>query len=322
MPQEFHGRIQKNVTTRGRPYGPFGEGAVAVPDRAGCCNAVDPEMIQLVAAGHRYCDLARAAILPFFRAGIDVADKATVAVAAAIAGGRAGRELAFDPVTEADEAAERAIREAIVADFPDHGVYGEELGSLRPEATTRWIIDPIDGTRAFITGSPLWGTLIGCTVEGRPVMGFMDQPFTGERFWSDGRSAYWTRGTPPDPVAGTPIRTRTGRQLADAILTSTHPDLFAAGAEKEAFARVSRMVRTTRYGGDCYGYALLALGGVDLVIEAGLKAYDIAPLIPIIEGAGGVVTDWQGEPATGGGNIIAAGDARLHQAALELLNGP
>lgn len=288
---------------------------------AGASDPVSTQAPELLRAGHRYCDLARAEVLPYFRSGIRFADKASASVAAEIAAGQVGREMAFDPVTAADTAAERAIRDAICTDFPGHGIFGEELGSLRPEAPTRWIIDPIDGTRAFITGSPLWGTLIGCLMDDRPALGFMDQPFTGERFWSDGRQTLWARGDPLDPAAGRAIATRKGQRLADAILTTTHPDLFAAGTEANAFARVSRAVRTTRYGGDCYGYALLALGGVDLVVEAGLKAYDIAPLIPIVEGAGGVVTNWRGGPAADGGCIIAAGDPSLHAEALKFLRG-
>lgn len=302
-----------------RNGGGLGSGHPTGPAAVSRCDKWDERLPRLMAAGHRYCDLARTAILPFFRADARMADKAVATVAADIEGGRVGGEMAFDPVTAADTAAERAIREAIAAEFPDHGVFGEELGTLRPDAPTRWIIDPVDGTRAFITGSPLWGTLIGCTNEGAPALGFMDQPFTAERFWADGKTAYWARGAPLDPRDAKRIAVRTGIPLQAAILTTTHPDLFAKGAEKSAFARVSSKVRTTRYGGDCYGYALLALGGVDLVVEAGLKAYDIAPLIPIIEGAGGIVTDWRGGSAASGGNVVAAGDPRLHAEVLELL---
>src|SRR6185503_18754138 len=176
---------------------------------------------------------------------------------------------------------------------------------------------PIDGTRAFITGSPLWGTLIGLMDGDRPSLGLMNQPFTGERFWSDGRNAHW-RG--PGGRARR-IATRTCTRLADAVLTSTHPDMFAPGEEADRFVGVRAHVRMTRFGGDCYGYCLLAAGFVDLIIETGLKAYDIVALVPIIEAAGGRVTAWDGGPASEGGRIVAAGDSRLHQEAVAILSG-
>lgn len=250
---------------------------------------------------HTLADLSGAAIRPFFRKALAVTSK----------GGRA----AFDPVTAADRAGERAIRKAIRARFPNHGIVGEEYGNVAGKGRYCWVIDPIDGTRAFIMGSPLWGTLIGLIDGSRPILGLMDQPFTAERFWSDGQRAYW-RGPAGKRQR---IRTRACVGLAEAVLTSTHPDLFAAREEAARFDALKSRVRMTRYGGDCYGYCLLAAGCVDLIVEAGLKPYDVVALIPLIEAAGGFITTWDGGPATAGGRIIAAGDKRVHQEAMAIL---
>ena len=221
----------------------------------------------------------------------------------------------FDPVTAADRAAERILRKEIRARYPDHGIEGEEFGSAAGRGRYRWVLDPIDGTRAFIIGAPVWGTLIGLQIDHRPLLGLMSQPFTRERFWSDGKIARWRHGEGREKR----LSTRACTRLDQAVLTSTHPDLFAEGFERAAFARLNGNVRMTRFGGDCYGYCLLAAGHVDLVVEAGLKPYDIVALIPIIEAAGGIVTTWDGRPATAGGRILAAGDARLHAQAMECL---
>jgi myo-inositol-1(or 4)-monophosphatase len=252
---------------------------------------------------HVLADISGQAILPYFRKRLTVKNKA----------GLSG----FDPVTAADRAAERAIRKAVVRRFPSHGVVGEEYGTIAGEGRYSWVIDPIDGTRAFITGSPLWGTLIGLMDGASATLGLMNQPFTGERFWSEGRQALW-RGANGKARR---IRTRACARLADAILTTTHPDVFQSPADVERFNTVRSRVRMTRYGGDCYGYCLLAAGFIDIVVEAGLKTYDIAPLVPLIEAAGGVVTTWEGEPALEGGRVIAAGDRRVHEQALAILRG-
>jgi myo-inositol-1(or 4)-monophosphatase len=223
---------------------------------------------------------------------------------------------AFDPVTKADRAAERAIVRAIRDRAPDHGVVGEEFGSKQEGAPFQWVIDPIDGTRSFITGTPMWGTLIGLLHEGEPVLGLMDQPFTGERFWSAQSAAYARDAS----GKARRIRTRPCPRVSDAIMMTTSPELFARGAEADGFQRVKTEIRMTRYGGDCYAYCLLASGFVDLVVEAGLKSYDVVALIPIIERAGGRVTTWDGRPATSGGRIVASGDAALHDRVLKLLN--
>ncbi|WP_046862621.1 histidinol-phosphatase [Microvirga massiliensis] len=243
--------------------------------------------------------LSGQAILPFFRSAIAADDKS--------------RGGAFDPVTEADRAGEATMRQLIKRTFPTHGIIGEEFGSENTDAEYVWILDPIDGTRAFIAGLPTWGTLIGLSRNGRPVFGMMHQPFTGERFFGDGGSATF-RG----PGGERHLRTRRCRSLSEAILSTTSPKLFA-GEELRAYDRVESVARLTRYGCDCYAYCMLAAGHIDLVIESGLKSYDIAALIPIIEGAGGIVTTWDGGSAASGGGIIAAGDKRIHAAALELL---
>jgi histidinol-phosphatase len=252
---------------------------------------------------HLLADISAAAILPYFRKPLIIKNKA----------GQSG----FDPVTSADRAAERAIRKAVRQHFPDHGLIGEEFGAIAGGGRYKWLIDPIDGTRAFITGSPLWGTLIGLLDEGTPIVGLMNQPFTGERCWSQGRQARWRGG---DGKVRR-IKTRACARLADGILTATHPDMFAPPAAAARFAVLKSRARMTRFGGDCYGYCLLAAGFIDIIVESGLKPFDIAPLVPIIEGAGGVITTWEGEPAAAGGRIVAAGDKRVHAEALAILRG-
>jgi myo-inositol-1(or 4)-monophosphatase len=260
-----------------------------------------PSFASLLATAHGLADRAAAVILPHFRTGLAVDHK--------------GGTL-FDPVTAADLAAETAIREAIAERRPAHGIVGEEFGALRPEAEYCWIIDPIDGTRAFITGQPLWGTLVGLLHGGTPLLGLMDQPFTGERFWSGETESYFRRAGMED----VPIRTRPCGAFGDALLLASSPDLFETKDEQARFAAIERAVRLRRFGGDCYNYCLLALGQIDLVVEAGLKNFDIVPLIPIIERAGGVVTTWDGGDARHGGRILAAGDPRLHEKAVHLLS--
>jgi histidinol phosphatase-like enzyme (inositol monophosphatase family) len=265
-------------------------------------NETQPSLRELIDFAHTLAEAAGGAIRPYFRAQLAVVDKG------------AGR--AFDPVTAADEAAERAMSAAVAARWPEHGFIGEEHGSRLPHARFRWVVDPIDGTRAFIMGWPMWGTLIGLIDGNTPILGVMDQPFTGERFWS-GEDASFLRTRDGERR----MRTRPCASLAEAILSTTHPDLFEAGQEAEGFARLKSRVRMTRYGGDCYSYCLLAAGFADLIVEAGLKPYDVVALIPIIERAGGRITTWDGEPATKGGRIIAAGDARVHAQAMAVLAG-
>jgi histidinol phosphatase-like enzyme (inositol monophosphatase family) len=242
---------------------------------------------------------AAAETLPRFRRHGDVSNK--------LAAG-------FDPVTEADREAEKAIRSLISAHYPDHGILGEEFGSQNAESSHIWVIDPIDGTRSFISGIPLWGTLVGLTVAGDAVAGMMAQPFIGELFYAAGEGA-WYEG----PGGRRPLSTRKTSVLADATLCTTTPAMFK-GARREAYERLESAVRLPRYGTDCYAYAMVAAGHVDLVVEVGLQSYDIVALIPIIEAAGGVITDWDGGPAENGGDIVAAATPGLHDAALKLLH--
>ena len=248
----------------------------------------------------RLADAAKAETLPRFRTGIVVVNKE--------AGG-------YDPVTEGDQAAETAIRALIGEAFPEHGILGEEHGSVGLDREHVWVIDPIDGTRAFISGVPVWGTLIGFQSAGRAKMGIMDQPFTGERYFADGEKA-WYRG----PDGEKQIRTRDCRSLADAVLFTTSPHIFTS-EEGARYNAVQDNVRLFRYGVDCYAYVLLAAGHADLVIESSLKPYDVGALIPIIEQAGGIITTWDGGRPEGGGRIVAAGSKAVHEEALAILSG-
>jgi histidinol phosphatase-like enzyme (inositol monophosphatase family) len=254
----------------------------------------------LLATAHAAADRSGAVILPHFRANTAVDHK--------------GGEL-FDPVTIADRDAEQAIRAVIGEVHPDHGIIGEEFGTVRGEAEYRWIIDPIDGTRSFMLGLPIWGTLIGLTRGGTPLLGLMDQPFTGERFWSGETEVFFSHRGVTKLIRARPCAT-----LDEAMLATTSPDYFTPDEHKR-FDKLTRSVRLRRFGGDCYNYCLLALGQIDLVVEAGLQPYDIIPLMPIVERAGGIVTTWEGDDPSEGGRIVAAGDRRVHAAALEILSG-
>jgi histidinol phosphatase-like enzyme (inositol monophosphatase family) len=258
---------------------------------------------------HVLADRAGAAILPHFRKTIKVENKE--------AGG-------FDPVTVADKAAERAMRKELARLHPDHTIVGEEYAAREGDSDYKWVLDPIDGTRAFIMGYPLWGVLIGLMKGERAVVGMMDQPFTKERIYAvngekpgAGKGTFW-RGADGKVKR---VKTRACNGLSDAILTSTAPDMFKGPGDSARYANLSSKVRMTRFGGDCYAYCLLAAGHIDLVVEAGLKTVDIVALIPIIEQAGGVVTSWDGGTAVNGGRIIAAGDPRVHAAAMKVLAG-
>jgi histidinol phosphatase-like enzyme (inositol monophosphatase family) len=245
--------------------------------------------------------LSGQAILPFFRSGFSITNKSLGGV--------------FDPVTEADRAGESAMRHLIKRTFPTHGIIGEEFGAEQVEAEYVWVLDPIDGTKAFMAGLPLWGTLIGLMRNRAPAFGMMHQPFTSERFFGDGGSATY-RG----PQGERRLMTRRCGALAEATISTTSPRMFA-GEALAAYERVERETRIARYGCDCYAYCMLAAGHIDIVVETDLKPHDIVALIPIIEGAGGIVTTWDGGSAASGGSIAAAGDRRLHNAVLKLLDG-
>jgi len=257
---------------------------------------------RLVAIALRLADAARGPALAHFRAdGLTADNKAD--------------EGEFDPVTRADRETEAAIRAVLAEERPEDGILGEEEAPRIGSSGMTWIIDPIDGTRAYLIGAPTWGVLIALNDGSKPVIGIMDQPYVGERFWADGRSAWWERAG-----ESRMIRARGGVMLAGALLCSTMPEI-GTDEERVRFEGVRDRVRLTRYGLDCTAYALLAAGHVDLVIEAGLQPYDVQALIPIIETAGGVVTTWSGADAQQGGRILAAGSVELHAEAMALLAG-
>jgi len=256
------------------------------------------DIARFLAFADRLADAAGAVILPYFRAAPEVIDKG---------GGR------FDPVTEADRGAESAMRAQIAEHFPEHGVIGEEFGETPSRSGYAWVLDPIDGTRAFIAGLPSWGVLIALAYEGRPILGIMDQPFLQERYrgWNTGAELATREGVRA-------LNTRACASLGAALLSSTDPFLFQ-GAEAQAFARVRGAARLMRYGYDCYAYAMVAAGHIDGVIESGLKPFDIQALIPILTGAGGGVCDWAGGAAHEGGQALAYGDPRVRDQCLALL---
>ncbi len=255
----------------------------------------------LRATAHRIADAARAATLPHFRTS-DLA-----------AGNKDPGTGGFDPVTEADRAAERAMREILAEARPADAILGEEYGARGGDSGLTWVLDPIDGTRGFLSGTPTWGVLIAVCDASGPIYGLIDQPFIGERF--DGG---WGVARYAGPRGAGALGTRPARPLAEAILFTTFPEIGSA-TERAGFEAVARDVRLTRYGMDCYAYALLAAGQIDLVIEAGLQSYDICAPIAVIEAAGGIVTDWTGGPAHGGGRVVAAANREVHAAALERL---
>lgn len=263
-------------------------------------SSVDLSSVDFTTFIERLAEASGEIISPLFRTALNVDNKKS--------------DLEFDPVTEADRAAEAAMRGLIKASFPHHGVVGEEFGSEREDAEYVWVLDPIDGTKSFIAGFPIWGTLIALLHRGVPIHGMMHQPFIGERFSGDNGSAHYQ-----GPTGKRKLAVRRCAALREAVMFTTSPRLMN-DADRAAFARVEADVRLSRYGGDCYAYCMLASGHIDLVIETELKAYDIAALIPIVTGAGGIVTTWDGGPAQAGGRIIAAGDPRIHAMAMRGLN--
>jgi len=256
---------------------------------------------------HRLADAAGEVIRPYFRRKIAIADK----------GGERlenGPET-FDPVTAADKGAEAAIRALIEQGHPQDGILGEEFPEKTGSNGRLWVIDPVDGTRAFITGQTQWGTLIALNENGTVTLGVLDQPITRERFIGTAASAELHS---PDGV--TKLAVRPCASLREAVLMSTHPWSYFDAAEQVAFRHLTDAAMMSRFGGDCYAYGLLAMGFVDLVVEARLKPWDIQALIPIVEGAGGIITDWNGGPCAAGGRVIAAGDKRVHAEALKFLS--
>ncbi|WP_437530316.1 histidinol-phosphatase [Sorangium sp. So ce726] len=249
----------------------------------------------LVELAERLADASGAVIRRYFRKGIEADDKADAS-----------------PVTVADREAEAAIRELLAARAPGHGIVGEEFGRQNEGAELVWVLDPIDGTKAFLTGKPLFGTLIALLHRGRPVLGVIDQPVLGDRWLGVlGRQTLWN---------GAPARVRACAGLPLARLSTTGPQYFPP-AKARAFGEVASRAKLVSYGGDCYQYGLVASGSIDVVVEYGLKLHDFAALVPVITGAGGVMTDWEGRPldAASAGDVVAAGDPRTHAEVLAAL---
>ena len=249
-------------------------------------------------------DLARKTVCPYFRSGLSVEAKDTAG---------------FDPVTEADRQAEMVMRERLEVVFPEHGIIGEEHGKVRPESRWQWVLDPIDGTRAFIMGSPLFGTLIALLEDGDPMVGVIDASVQSERWIGvRGQGARYVREY-PEPLK---LRLQTSKttDLGQALIGSTDPSMFSR-AQWDRVQRLYEKARMRRYGGDCYLYGMLALAGVDVVVEAGLVSYDVMALIPVVQEAGGVVTDWSGNTVTldWDGTLLASANPALHEQALATL---
>ncbi len=264
-------------------------------------NLDETTIAALIDTAHALADAARPETLRHFRCGIAADDK----TAAGVAG--------FDPVTEADRAAERAMRAILAQRRPDDAILGEEYGESPGSSGLTWVLDPIDGTRGYISGTPTWGVLISVADASGPLYGLIDQPYVGERF-----EGGFGRAGLVGPHGAVRLATRAPRRLAEATLMTTFPEVGSL-EERRGFEAVSRAARLTRFGMDCYGYALVALGQVDLVIEAGLQAYDVQAPIAVVKAAGGIVTDWRGRPAHRGGRVIAAANPRIHAEALALL---
>ena len=255
---------------------------------------------ELMDVADALADAARAATLLHFRADGLSADTKEVD--------------RFDPVTVADRLSETRMREILALRRPDDGILGEEYGATTGTSGLTWVLDPIDGTRSYLAGTPTWGVLIAVSDENGPIYGLIDQPYIGERFCGG-----FGRAEVNGPLGRKPLKSRSARPLSEAILFTTFPEVGTLD-DGAAFNRVKARARLTRYGCDCYAYALIAAGQIDLVIEAGLLAYDVQGPIAVIEAAGGIVTDWQGRPCPMGGRVLAAANPQVHAEALALLN--
>ncbi len=249
---------------------------------------------------HHLADLSGDVIRPWYRTDLALIDK--------------GGHYDYDPVTEGDRAGETVMRAAITATHPDHGILGEEHGRRAGTGPWEWVLDPIDGTRAFVAGLPTWGTIIGLREGGAPVLGVVNQPISGERWWGSDAGAFVR-----DHRGERPIRARRGVTLRDAVFATTTPELFQTPAQQALLAALQAGTRLRRYGGDCFNYVLIAMGSIDVVVERALQPYDVVGVIPIIEAAGGVITNWAGGPAGDGGGAVAAGSPELHAEVMRLV---
>lgn len=260
----------------------------------------DAEKDDIMATAAALADVARVITLKYFRSNDLAAENKEVD--------------RFDPVTVADRACEMAMRDILAQRRPNDAILGEEFGAKSGTSGLTWVLDPIDGTRSYLAGAPTWGVLISLRDAIGPIYGLIDQPFIGERF-TGGFGLARTNG----PMGQRDLKTRAPRALSEAILFSTFPEV-GTQAEGAAFRRVASGAKLTRYGTDCYAYALIAMGQIDLVIEAGLQAYDVQAPMAVIHAAGGIVTNWQGGPCAEGGQILAAANRDIHAAAMALLN--
>lgn len=259
-----------------------------------------PDWAELTRFAMALAKESAAAILPYFRqnTSVDVKDGPV-----------------WDPVTEGDRAGERAIRGLIEAHYPDHGILGEEYGVKEGRSPFTWVLDPVDGTRAFVCGMPSWATLIGLSYEGRPVLGLMNQPVVGDMFYGTPEGAWHDyRGTT------VPIATRKGVPLSRATIGTTAPELYRSDENQRRFQALRAKAQLTRYGGDSYFFCLMAAGHIDIAMDCGLQPYDITPLLPIITGAGGVAAEWTGGDLSRGGNVLTAGSRALLDEALAIMS--
>lgn len=265
-------------------------------------SGLSPEIVEdLVSTAHALADAAREATLLHFRkSGLSAETK------------EADR---FDPVTEADRLSEQRMRAILAERRPQDGILGEEFGTTEGSSGLTWVLDPIDGTRGYLSGTPTWGVLISVADATGPIYGLIDQPYIRERF-----EGGLGRARVVGPQGETALKCRGYRPLSDAILFSTFPEVGSA-EEGAAFRRVAQRAKLTRYGTDCYAYGLIAAGMIDVVVEAGLQAYDVQAPIAVIEAAGGIVTDWNGNPCHNGGRVLAAANRELHAEAMALLRG-
>ncbi len=258
-----------------------------------------PDWAELTRFAISLAEASAAAILPYFRrnTAVDVKDGPV-----------------WDPVTEGDRAGERAIRQMIEQRYPDHAIHGEEYGIKEGRSPFTWVLDPVDGTRAFLCGMPTWATLIGLSFEGRPAVGLMNQPVVGEMFYGSPQGAWHDyRGT------ASAIATRKGVTLARATMGTTAPELYRSEENQRRFQALRKAAQLTRYGGDAYFFCMMAAGHIDIAMDCGLQPYDITPLLPIVRGAGGVAAEWTGGDLARGGNVITAGSQPLLDEAMAIM---
>ena len=259
-----------------------------------------PDWDELTRFAVSLAEASAAAILPYFRQNAHVETK---------------DGPVWDPVTEGDRAGERAIRALIEERYPNHGILGEEYGVKDARSPFTWVLDPVDGTRSFVCGMPTWATLIGLSVEGKPVIGLMNQPVVGDMFYGNPNGAWHVyRGQAAASA------TRKGIPLSRASIGTTAPELYRSEENQRRFQALKAKAQLTRYGGDAYFYCLMAAGHLDIAMDCGLQPYDIAPLLPIVTGAGGVAAEWTGGDSSCGGNVITAGSPALLEEALAVMS--